>query len=90
MSLGKKDIIKNISSKAQLSSSESYDIFHSFLNFIKYNKSNIVKISNFGSFRLHKSPMRIGRNPKTKEEFMIRSRNTLKFKASNALKGILN
>ena len=85
MSLGKKDIIKIISSKAHFSLSESAELFESFLSFIKNNKKNKTKISNFGTFCIHISPERIGRNPKTKEEHLIKSRKVISFKKSNKL-----
>ena len=44
-----------------------------------------VKIHNFGTFILNKKNSRIGRNPKTKEEFNISSRNVITFKASKIL-----
>ena len=44
-----------------------------------------VKIHNFGTFKLNNKRSRIGRNPKTKEEFNISSRNVITFKASKIL-----
>ena len=44
-----------------------------------------VKIHNFGTFKLKNKKSRIGRNPKTKEEFNITSRNVITFKASKIL-----
>tara|TARA_B100002051_G_scaffold107612_1_gene102660 strand:- start:1157 stop:1429 length:273 start_codon:yes stop_codon:yes gene_type:complete len=90
LSLGKKDIVKNISSEAFLSKSDSKDLLESFLDFIKKNSSNSVKILNFGTFYNHKSPKRIGRNPKTREEFIISKREKIVFKASSVVKNILN
>ena len=90
MGFGKKDIVKNISSKALISSKSSSLILESFLSFIKQNKRHRVKISKFGTYYLHKSPARIGRNPKTKEEFKILASEKLAFKASNKVKSILN
>jgi len=87
---GKKDIVKNISSKALISSKSSSLVLEVFLSFIKDNKSHSVKISKFGTFFLHKSPPRLGRNPKTKEEFKIPASEKLSFKASNKVKSILN
>ena len=43
------------------------------------NKNKIVKIHNFGTFKLRKKNARIGRNPKTKEEVMIAPRNVISF-----------
>jgi len=90
MGLGKKDIANNISTKALLSSKESFKILDSFLEILKKNKNKNIKISNFGSFSLFNSPKRIGRNPRTKEEFEIKARMKLSFKASNKIKSFLN
>jgi len=50
----------------------------------------IVKIHNFGTFKLKNKNSRIGRNPKTKEEFNIASRNVITFKASKILLKYIN
>ena len=47
-------------------------------------KSNL-SINNFGSFNIKKKNERIGRNPKTKEEYLIKSRKVISFKKSNKL-----
>ena len=49
-----------------------------------------VKIHNFGTFKLNKKNNRIGRNPKTKEEYNIASRNVITFKASKILLKYIN
>ena len=49
-----------------------------------------VKIHNFGTFKLNKKNSRIGRNPKTKEEYNISSRNVITFKASKFLLKYIN
>ena len=90
MGFGKKDIVRNISSKALISSKTSSLVLEAFLNFIKQNKSHRIKISKFGTYYLHKSPARMGRNPKTKEEFKIPPSEKLAFKTSNKVKSILN
>ena len=92
MSLGKKGIIKNISTKAHISLNYSKPILDSFLNHSKLHSSNknLVKISNFGSFVLKESPQRTGRNPKTLEEHLIPKKEKLTFKSSNKVKIHLN
>jgi DNA-binding protein HU-beta len=90
LGLGKKDIIKNISTKALFSSKTSSTFLKVFIKIIKDNKEKKVKLSNFGTYYLHKSPKRLGRNPKTKEEFEIKATKKLKFKASSKVKSILN
>ena len=90
MGFGKKDIVKSISSKVHLSSKTSSLVLEAFLSFIKSNKRKQIKISKFGTYYLHKSAPRIGRNPKTKEEYEIQPFKKLSFKASNKIKSILN
>ena len=49
-------------------------------------KSNKVKISSFGTFKVINKMERIGRNPKTKVETKITSRKVVKFKPSQFIK----
>ena len=91
MSFGKKDICYNISSEAQISKDKSYKFFDQFIHLVSTkSKFKIVKISSFGSFYFKSTPQRLGRNPKTKEEFIISKRSKLFFKASNKIKSIIN
>ena len=46
---------------------------------------NIVKIHNFGTFKLKLKNKRIGRNPKTKEEVIIEARKVISFIPSKHL-----
>ena len=57
---------------------------------IGLQSDKIVKIHNFGTFKLKNKNSRIGRNPKTKEEFNISSRNVITFKASKILLKYIN
>tara|TARA_B110000259_G_scaffold185409_1_gene234373 strand:- start:1351 stop:1626 length:276 start_codon:yes stop_codon:yes gene_type:complete len=91
MSLGKKDISKNISTKAHVSFEISEKFLNSFLELLKTQSLNkILKISKFGTFDRKFSPERVGRNPKSKEEFVIKKRLKLSFKSSINVKSILN
>ena len=91
MSFGKQDICKDISSKALISNDNSKKFFINFLNLVtSKSKSRIVKISNFGTFYTKNTPQRLGRNPKTKEEFIISKRSKLFFKPSNKIRSIIN
>ena len=49
-----------------------------------------VKIHNFGTFKMNNKKSRLGRNPKTKEEYNIPSRNVITFKASKILLKFMN
>ncbi len=53
-------------------------------------RDKIVKIHNFGTFKINNKNSRIGRNPKTKEEFNISRRNVITFKASKLLLKYIN
>ena len=90
MGFGKKDIVKNISSKALISSESASLVLEAFLGFIKQNKRHKIKISKFGTYYLHNSPARIGRNPKTMEEFVIKSRKKVSFSPSKLLRKKIN
>ena len=91
MSLGKKDIVKDISSKAHISSSQSNQLLNSFISSIKSNSNKkLVKIPNFGTFYYKKTPSRIGRNPKTKEKFPITARSKLYFLTSSKVRKLFN
>jgi integration host factor subunit alpha len=91
MNLNKAKIIKNIAKNAMMSNNDSSILFENFISIIKYNsKFKTIKLSRFGTFFYKKSPKRIGRNPKTKESYIISERNKLGFKASSYIKEILN
>ena len=53
-------------------------------------KSNRVKISSFGTFKVINKKERIGRNPKTKIEAKISPRKVVTFKPSMFIKRKLN
>ena len=53
-------------------------------------RSNEVKISSFGTFKVMSKKERIRRNPKTKIETKITSRKVVKFKPSHIIKKKLN
>ena len=70
---------------------EGSKILESFILLIKSKaKSNTVKVSGFGSFSFKKTPNRLGRNPKTKESYIIPQLNKLNFKPSNKIKRDIN
>ena len=53
-----------------------------------WNKEMInsdLSINYIGSFKINKKNERIGRNPKTKEEYLIKSRKVINFKKSNKI-----
>ena len=91
MNVNKKNISKRISTKAAIADSDSLNILNLFLNIVVSKARNKqVKISSFGTFRFKKTPKRVGRNPNTRESYIISELNKLSFKPSNKIKGILN
>ena len=91
MSLGKKNISKNISLALDITEAESKLVLNAFVENIKKNApDSSIKIPAFGTFSIKKTPQRIGRNPKTKKEHIISSRTKLTFSPSNKLKKIIN
>jgi nucleoid DNA-binding protein len=91
MSINKSNIIKKITKELPLSVDDSTILLESFLSQIKIKaKSSAVKLSGFGAFRFKKTPKRAGRNPKTKDSYIIPELNKLNFKPSNKVKEKIN
>ena len=90
--LGKKDIIQNIHSKFGTSFQNVQTITESIIEAITgaLLKNKKINIKNFASFSIKEKKERKGRNPKTKEEFLISQRKTINFKVSSSLKKKLN
>ena len=90
-SLGKKEIIYSLKSSIGTSYTNiqkiTDDIIDILTNILIDQKK--INIKNFGSFNIVHKNERIGRNPKTKEEFTITSRNAVKFKPSKEFKQII-
>mgnify|MGYP001348328940 CR=1 FL=1 len=91
INLKKIDIIKNLSNKTGLSISLSKklldDLIESFYYVLK--KENLI-IKNIGAFKKKNKKERLGRNPKTKTEFVINKRISISFKTSKKLQTNLN
>ena len=86
------DIIEAISENVGLSLTDSSLIIEEIFEFIlnELEKGDDVKISSFGTFSVRHKKSRIGRNPKTKESYIIKPRKKLNFRASNILKKIMD
>ena len=90
MSLSKKDLANNISKKLRLSKKDSLFLVQNFFRTLIENKDKSINIGNFGTFVFQKTPTRIGRNPKTLQEFKIKPRQKLAFKPSYQVKQNIN
>ena len=92
MKIKKIDIANKISRELKLTNKTGSQILERFLIIIKsnLNKSKNIKINKFGTFYWHASPKRFGRNPKSKESYIINPRDKINFKPSNIIKKTLN
>ena len=81
--LKKIDIIKNLSIKTGFSQNISKKIVNDLIDIIIENiKNDNMNLKNIGNFKLINKKERLGRNPKTKEEFTISPRKSVSFTAS--------
>ncbi len=91
MKVTKKIISKEVSKNLNISNNVSLDVLNFFLETIQKSlEIHNVKISDFGTFYNHKTPKRHGRNPKTRESFIISPRIKVNFRASKKVKEVLN
>ena len=86
------DIAEYINQEFGLTKKDCLDLVNDIIQEIVsgLNSHNIVKIHNFGTFKLRRKNARIGRNPKTKEEVMIAPRNVISFLPSKHILKKLN
>ena len=91
MSYTKSDIAKNVANKTSISNQKAKQLLDRFIHIVvsSSNKQQ-VKISGFGTFIRKETPSRIGRNPKTGEEFEISKRTKLNLILSNKIKEKIN
>ena len=87
----KEELIKNLSEETgysfQLSKKLINDLIEVILDTIK---SSVLNLKNIGTIKTILKKERLGRNPKTKEEFIIKSRKSISFFASKKLLDKLN
>ena len=92
INLTKKDLINQIYMQIGFSKQISESLIDDFLalfieNLIKEKK---IKLSKFGTFTIREKKERIGRNPKTKENKIIKARKVVLFKPSKEFKEFVN
>ena len=87
----KNEIAKELSDYFGFSNLYSKKIINDLINciIIQVSKSDVY-LKNFGIFKASQKKERIGRNPKTKEEFIIKARKSLRFVPSEKFKIYLN
>ena len=87
INLTKKDLVNLVYMQLGFSKQISENLIEDFLSTIVTNIKNEkkLKLSKFGTFSIRQKKSRIGRNPKTKEEHIIKSRRVISFKKSKNL-----
>ena len=84
--LKKIDIAKKINEEIGFSVMLSKKIVNDLIDALGQNlKKNNLSLKNIGSFKIICKKERIGRNPKTGENFKIKPRKSISFKASKKL-----
>ena len=88
----RKDLSNKIYQNLGFSKNYSSTIIDNFFETLiqELLKSNKIKISSFGTFKVINKKERIGRNPKTKEKAIIVPRKVVRFKPSLIVKEKLN
>ena len=85
------DIIKDLSNKVGYSSNYSKKIINDLVDIILKNiKYGHLNLKNIGTFKIISKMARIGRNPKTKREYIISQRKSVTFSPSKSLLLSLN
>ena len=92
MTLTKKELAQNLSDQTELSFADAKKFVDLFFDTIKeqLNAGKTVKLSGFGTFDVVQTKERVGRNPKTMEEFPIPSKRKVKFTVSPKVKKSIN
>ena len=87
----KDDIIKNLSHRSGFSTNLSKKIIDDLIEILINSIVNKgLNLKNLGSFNLLNKRERLGRNPKTKKEFIIKKRKSISFVASKNLNLFIN
>ena len=82
----RESITKQLSTEFGIAYSDVYKKIDKILEIWSNEMINTdISINYIGSFKINKKNERIGRNPKTKEEHLIKSRKVISFKKSNKL-----
>jgi integration host factor subunit alpha len=92
VTLTKKELAQNLSDQTELSFADAKKFVDLFFDTIKeqLNSGKTVKLSGFGTFDIVQTKERVGRNPKTMEEFPIPSKKKVKFTVSPKVKKSIN
>lgn len=84
----KADVVRNVAEALKIDSKEGLFVVDNIINSIRESVSDHqrLEIRDFGVFQIKKRKPRIGRNPKTKEEYPIPTRKVVTFKPGKEIK----
>jgi len=90
--INKNNVLREIYSNLGIPLAFSGKILDLILDIITegLKKNNKVKISGFGTFKIINKVSRIGRNPKSKQVYMIKARKVVSFYPSKEIKRFIN
>ena len=88
----KEDIIKSAMVQFSFDRQKAKALVESILSIIKENlaEGENIMISGFGQFKVRQKNPRVGRNPKTKENFEISARKVVTFYPSKVFRKEIN
>lgn len=86
--MNKTELVKSISSQAELSQKDAAKVVDSFLETISNTlaKEEKIQLIGFGTFEVRERAARTGRNPQTGEEIQISASKVPAFKPGKELK----
>ena len=90
VNFSKKEISKEISNRIGFSQTYIEDLTDDLISVLKTLIKNNLNIKNFGTFKIFQKNERIGRNPKNKVEYKIKSRKSISFIASKKMQRKIN
>ena len=90
VNFSKEEISKQISNRIGFSQNYIEDLTDDLISILKTLIKNNLNIKNFGTFKIFQKNERIGRNPRTKVEYKIKSRKSISFTASKKIQRKIN
>ena len=90
--MNKTELVAAMAEKAELSKKDSEKALKAFIDVVaeELKKGEKIQLVGFGTFEVAERAAREGRNPLTGEKMTIKASKAPKFKASKALKDIVN
>ena len=90
--MNKVELVASMAEKAELTKVDAEKALKAFIEVVteEMKKGEKIQLVGFGTFEVSKRAARKGRNPQTSEEILIPASKAPKFKASKALKEIVN